>query len=299
MTTPLCNTGVHPPLGVPAFSQESRFDWYRATVPTSVSILTKACMEIAGPYSRVVEGKGRFNYLRSTSIEDAGGRVATILHGGSNGDPNVEASGERAPALARLLRDGGEHRVTRCDVAVDLYGDDLFDRLREACIDISDEYRIKTREVGSPNDDDAGKTFYLGSRKSSVFARVYEKGKADRKHYRDYPDDVLAPWVRIELEVKPDKEMKAKAAGIQPSQFWGISAWATALSEKALDMSPEPISFHPRRTATDEAAFRHMCDQYRNLLHRRSEQLHGGDTSLLAQEIVDRVFGAEPIEDAA
>lgn len=295
---PPCNTGVHPPIGVTASTAESTFDWYRATVPASVGLLTQACMDIAGPHARLVEGKGRFNYNNSTTIEDLNGRVATILHGGSNGLPNVEASGERAPALAEMLRAGGEHRVTRCDIAVDLYGDTLFEDLRRLGIDLAQRNRIETRDYASPTSDTAGKTFYLGSRKSTVFARIYEKGKKEAQAYRDWPQDVLDPWVRIELEVKPQKEMKAKAATIQPADFWGISAWTQQLAEEALSMAPEPIPFHPRRTATDERAFRFMLAQYRNLLQRRCTAVHEGNRDKLAQELLAGIFDDQDEEAA-
>lgn len=299
MMPPACNTGVHPPIGVTASSAESVFDWYRATVPASVPMLTDAVMRIAGRYPRLVEGKGRFNYLRSTSIEDMDGRVATILHGGPNGHPNVEASGDRAPVLAAMLRAGGEHRVTRCDVAVDLYGDTLFSELRQLGIGIAREHGIDTRDVKSPTSDAAGKTFYLGSRKSTVFARIYEKGKKDGKAYRDWPQEVLDPWVRIELEVKPQKDMKAKAASIQPHEFWGISAWTSHLAEKALAMAPDPIPFHPRRTATDQQAYTTLVTQYRNLAQRRLKNTFNGDREAFLRALGDDWFGCEEQESAA
>lgn len=289
---PLCNTGVHPPThSTPYGYDRSQFDWYRATVPASVELLTKAIAGIAGKYPQIVDGKGRFNYLRSRTIMSGGDRVATILHGGANGNPNVEASGERAAALADLLRAGGPHRVTRCDVAVDLWGDGLYSQLHTLADKIAGEHRIGLREV-TDRDPSKGNTTYLGSRKSTVFARIYEKGKADRQHYqRDgVPIDMLDGWVRVELEVKPQKEMKEAAASIDPADFWGISAWTQQLASEALNMAPEPIPFHPRRKATDERAFRFMVAQYRNLLQRRCEAVHEGDRDKLAQEIVAALY---------
>lgn len=302
LASPLCNTGVHPPMA----GHSSVFDWYRATVPASVELLASACLDLAGPSARVVNGKGRFNYLHSLTVEAHGDRVATILHGGSNGHPNVEASGQNAPALAAMLRAGGEHRVTRCDIAVDLHGDGLFKQLRRRAHRIARDNGIACREVRNPTDASKGETVYLGSRKSAVFARIYEKGKAERTAYLEdgegvygngqasvygnVPAEVLDSWVRVELEVKPQKEMKAVAARLEPHQFWGISAWTQRLAQEVLDMAADPIPFHPRRTASDERAFRFMCAQYRNLLRRRAADVHGGDRMALAREIVDLVF---------
>lgn len=291
--TPPCNTGVHPPAdNGQETPSRSHFDWYRATVPASVEALTEAVLAEAGPYARIVEGKGRFNYLKSRTIEQGGDRAATILFGGPNGHPNIEASGDRAPRLAKLLRAGGTHRVTRCDVAVDLWGEGLYPRLSALADRIAGDQGIGWREITDRNPM-KGNTTYLGSRKSSVFARIYEKGKADRDRYGSMPAEVLNGWVRVELEVKPEKDMKAVAAGLEPDQFWGVSAWTQQLAQEALQMAPDPIPFHPRRTATDERAFRFMVAQYRNLMHRRCQTVHQGDRQALAQEWLDALFEGE------
>lgn len=285
--TPLCNTGVHPPTGC----HVSFFDWYRATVPISVPMLTAKCLELAGQYGTVKDGPGRFNYLYSKQIAicDAE-RVATILHGGSNGHPNVEASGPRSEPLAAMLRAGGAHRVTRCDVAVDLLGEGLYRRLRTATKAISDEHRVAWSEI-THRDPEKGNTIYLGSRESSTYARIYEKGKADRE--KIHPDDridELEHWVRVELEVKPQKDMREVASRMQPEEFWGISPWTRQLAQEAFDMSAEPIPFHPRRQASDERAWLTSITQYRNIYQRRCEQKHAGDREALALEWLGMVF---------
>ena len=248
-------------------------------------MLTKACLGIGGAYPRVIDGKGRFNYLYSRTIEDGGDRVATILYGGSNGHPNVEASGDRAPALAELLRRLGAHRVTRCDPCVDLYGAGLFEELQQLALAIAAEFGLQTRLVGSPSDPRAGRTLYVGSRKSAVFLRIYEKGKAERGRYGDLPDDALDNWVRVELEVKPQKEMKERAALLEPADFWGVSAWTAKLAQEAFSMAPDPIPFHPRRTASDERAYRFMVAQYRNLMMRRCKDKFAGDREAFARQL--------------
>ena len=282
MTPPACNTGVHPP--------SSRFDWYRATVPVHPQSLVDACLGLAGNGASLEVGRGRFNYHHAATVTVGGDRVATVLHGGPNGHPNVEASGDRAPALAALLRANGRHRVTRCDVAIDGYGEDLFVQLEQLALRIAGEHGLAVRKIANPLDRLAGETVYLGSRSSAVFARIYEKGKAETRVYADTPASVLHPWVRCELEVKPQKEMKEQAALMPPDAFWGVSAWTAQLASEAFAMAPDPIPFHPRRTATDERAFTFMCDQYRNLLRRRCDTNHGGDRLRLAREIVDRIF---------
>jgi hypothetical protein len=241
----------------------------------------------------VETGKGRFNYTHATTITDAGERVATILHGGPNGHPNVEASGERAPALAALLRAMGEHRVTRCDVAIDLWGWDVFRSTEQLAMAIAQQERLQVRKVATPLDRTAGETIYIGSRSSSLFVRIYEKGKADRAMYGGVATDTLEPWVRCELEVKPQKDMKATAATMTPDAFWGCSDWTARLAQEAFAMAPEPIPFHPRRTASDDRAFEFMIKQYGNLLRRRCQTVHGGNRRDLADEILAGVFAQD------
>lgn len=287
---PACNTGVHPLGRVSNSGFKSKFDWYRATVPARPESVVSGCLAMAGKGAEVVEGKGRFNYTHSTSVMLGNDRVATVLHGGSNGNPNVEASGEWSPALALMLREGGQHRVTRCDVAIDQYGDGVFADLEKLALRVASDFNLNCRKVGSPLDRTAGETIYLGSRKSAVFARIYEKGKAERGVYGDIDPALLNGWVRCELEVKPQKDMKAQAALMEPDAFWGISAWTMQLVTEAFNMAPEPIPFHPRRTASDDRAFAFMCAQYENLLRRRCLAVHQGNRESLGAEIMQRVF---------
>jgi hypothetical protein len=225
--------------------------------------------------------------------------VATILHGGPNGHPNVEASGERAPALADLLRACGEHRVTRCDVAIDLYGSQAFERTERIAHAIAADAGLQLRKIASPIDRTAGETVYLGSRTSALYARIYEKGKAERAVYSDMRSDELEPWVRCELEVKPQKEMKALAATMSPEAFWGCSEWTARLAQEAFAMSPNPVPFHPRRTASDDRAWAFMAAQYRNLARRRVAERHGGDRAALYRELDELWFDSVSTDAAA
>lgn len=287
---PACNTGVYPPPPVVRDMVESHFDWYRATVPVAPHILVETIRQEAGKYATVTEGKGRFNYTHSKTIEYCGDRVATVLHGGPNGHPNVEASGGRyAPRLAALLRSKGEHNVTRCDVAVDLFGEGLFERLRDMAGGIADEHGLSCRDV-TDRDKSKGDTRYLGSRQSQVFARIYEKGKAGGETEDRIDPDLLRHWVRIELEVKPQKGMKAKAALLEPSEFWGVSPWTLQLAKGALDMDAQPIPFTPRRNSNDERAFAHCMDQYGETFRRLCVAKYQGDEDAFLEAIRRNVF---------
>jgi phage replication initiation protein len=88
-------------------------------------------------------------------------------------------------------------RVTRLDVACDFRAAGLVDAALHA-------YRLGAfNGRGAPPSarlvDDlgsgAGRTFYVGSRESATFCRVYEKGRQ--------LGDAGSDWVRVELELKP------------------------------------------------------------------------------------------------
>jgi hypothetical protein len=187
----------------------------------------------------------------------------------------------------------GTHRVTRCDVAIDLYGREAFAQTEALAMSIAAEERLQVRKIATPLDRTAGETVYIGSRSSALFVRIYEKGKADRAAYGDVCADTLEPWVRCELEVKPQKDMKATAALMPPDAFWGCSAWTSRLAQEAFEMSPEAIPFHPRRTASDDRAWATMCAQYRNLARRRCQSVHGGNREALAREFIASIFDEE------
>lgn len=287
---PLCNTGVYPRVPTVGFVVGSHFDWYRATVPVHHDLLTRELVREAGRYAEVREGPGRFAYKFSRTVEQGGNRVATVLYGGPNGHPNVEASGgEYAPRLAALLRARGPHRVTRCDVAVDLFGAGMFAALKELAGAIADRNGLDCRDVTN-RDTAKGDTRYLGSRKSAVFARIYEKGKSGGATVGDVPPDLLRHWVRVELEIKPQKEMKDQAATIEPEAFWGVSPWTRELAKGALDMNAQLIPFTPRRVSNNERAFRHMLDQYGSVMEQRLLTVHNGDLDSLAAELMEGFF---------
>jgi hypothetical protein len=158
---------------------------------------------------------------------------------------------------------------------------------------IAADHGLQLRKIGSPLDRTAGETVYIGSRSSTLFARIYEKGKAESAAYGGVGVDALEPWVRCELEVKPQKDMKAVAATMEPEAFWGCSDWTARLAQEAFAMTPEPIPFHPRRTGADDRAWACMLAQYRNLARRRCNERYAGDRDALARDFLAGIYDDE------
>lgn len=268
---------------------ESVFDWYRATVPAHHSLLLDRLCSAIGEHT-LDRGRGRFNYLERTSILMEGEAVVNVLHGGANGHPNVESSGDNAPQLAGFLRQAWpEHKPTRIDVAIDFQGPNLFNSMVKLIGKFADTYRLNCTSVIN-RDPTKGDTYYLGSRSSALFVRCYEKGKQIQTNTCPGASIGLDDWVRLELECKPLKPFRLEAAKLEPSQFWGLSAWTRELVKEALSMEVEPLQMRPQRVADHERAMRSLAAQYGPTLLRHLERC-GGDEAAFTSDLLDRLRG--------
>jgi len=282
---PTCNTGVYPPSPhLQSAALGSRFDWYRASVPAHPELVLAGILEAVehgkGYVPKIVPGRPRWSFLRSSIVADADGhRIAEVLHGGRNPLPCVEASGDYAPFVADALRARGPHRVSRLDVAIDRAGPDLYVDLRALCERLSTRYGLQLRVIEAPTDPDAGRTVYLGSRKSEVFLRVYEKGLQVARLQglaKPIPDE-FRHWVRAELEFKPHhRSAKKVVATMDPKEFWGISDWLADFATEAFAMDCTTVSLRERRESDFDRAMRWMVHQYSAHLDKLAEQC-GGD----------------------
>jgi hypothetical protein len=205
--------------------------------------------------------------------------LASVYHGGHNPHPNVKASGGDADrrhgdVLAGILRhEFPDHKVSRLDPAFDVRGDGLFDRIDALATDVWREQRalgrrFKDQRIGGSAPED-GRTIYLGSRKSNLCMRAYEKGKeryaaTGDPFWLDYSD-----LVRLELQVRPQKAFKRTAATIGPKEAWGCSPWSRRVMQGVAGMSPEPISLKIPRVSDHERAMRWLTAQGgRTILHQ-------------------------------
>ena len=267
---------------------EPVFDWYRATVPAHHLKVLEA-LKTAIPEAVEDRGKGRFNYLERTSLQVDGENLVNVLHGGPNGNPSVESTGDNAPALARLLRHYWPvHRPSRIDVALDMQRDGLFASMDAVMREWSDRYRLNLSKVEN-HDPRKGDTYYLGARSSAVFVRCYEKGKQLQ--------DKMAPgrslgwdnWVRLELECKPLKPFRETAAVLEPLAFWGLSGWTQSLLKRVLDMDVQPLRMRPQRVADHERAMRSLVVQYGPTLLKELAAFKGDEVAC-ATELFDRIL---------
>jgi hypothetical protein len=236
---------------------EPVFDWYQATIPAHPRAIEVALMDALG-VEHTNDTKGLRNYAYGMEFVRGGDVVARMMYGGANGNPNVWASGEDAQAFASVIRDlWPEHRVTRADSAYDFRGPGSWERLYDAAVSIADRKGLTLNTYGDWLRPDApeGRTLYIGSRKSPVLVRLYEKGKQLRASGVVAPRNSPLDWVRLEIQVRPAKDRKSIAAGMSARDFWGFSAWTAELHAEVANGDVERVSMHDWRAPDDARAW--------------------------------------------
>lgn len=252
-----------------------RFDWYAATIQAPPLEVIGTLKEAFG--AEVKSTRGLHGYKEGFDIVGPSGTLAKVLSGGKNGDPHAWASGEDTDQFVELVRevwpDG--HTVTRMDSAEDFQGGGLetWEKLNNACLSVADSLRLKVSQAGDYHRLEDGRTLYVGSRKSPVFIRLYEKGKQLRAKVSYGAELIPDDWCRLEAQIRPQKEAKKVAAYVTPEQAWGFSSWTTELAKRCMSLNVPRVKMRVWREADDERAFNFMVRQYSNMLKRMSIDL--------------------------
>lgn len=199
----------------------------------------------------VKRGKGRHTFGERLWIEDEwGGEVATVQWGGRQGDRvMLEVKGERTPGTVDLLRQSTPHRVTRADACVDFERPGAWESLLMAVQDVKQRHDLWGEPRGDWTKPELGRSMYLGSPKSAVRARLYEKGKQPQYRHLGRFD-----LVRLEVQVRPAKEAKDQYSTLSAREVWGASKWTRDLAAMAIDeqIAPHPASSVTRRPDLEE-----------------------------------------------
>lgn len=287
------------------FYFEPSFDWYQCTV--FVSPLDKSGPRVIGcfcpedvtfplEYFEAVEDVA-FAYGGDVDIRSVparnGWRYACQLHHGAHVYCTISmensstvkkclnfqwtgADSNRGADIARLLFPG--HSVTRVDVAIDACFSPSTSGLSTgvvlaACVDVAVAHQLSTTMLGDwSGRDQSGRTLYIGSAKSALRARVYEKGRQ--------PDTLPADpdWLRFELVYRPKGQaLRQQASILSP---YDIAASYPAFCEIVKtyyhdleDLSvPVQLSEVVNRHQTDvDRALEHMLFQYKKSLRAKCE----------------------------
>lgn len=240
-----------------------RFDGYSATT-TAANHYQLA--ELFGPGFEMSQGRGFHGFGERVALKDASGsEVGSVAwggrHDGNHGQRTmIEVKGEHSPRVIEALRSNFPHRCTRGDACADFEAPGAFERILQACIEVKATVpRLHSERRGDWDDHpEDGRTYYLGSQKSPVMTRLYDKGRQPEYRHLGRPD-----WCRLEVQVRPSKEAKTHFATLGPLEFWGASKWSRALAGKVLEqhLDPHPAGTIWRKTGL-EHRFHVLCKQY-------------------------------------
>lgn len=258
-----------------------RFDAYKASLPGGIdAVQVIDFLAAANPLGAVAEGRPRFGYQACATLRDENGdRWVDVLHGGTNG-VLIEVSGECTPDVVHLVRNTWPaHAVTRADVCQDIIEEErgVFGRIAPR-LDrlVQDHGRVKAKGIIPRVRPEDGATYTIGSRSSETYFRVYQK-----------PEQLLAEglgdhslrvffdkWVRVELEAKPQKDNRLRAATFSPQDFFGLSRIARSVCVQILDEAIDKTSvINYKELTTKERQRRALVRQYGNVLEALREEV--------------------------
>ncbi|PKQ17232.1 MAG: hypothetical protein CVT68_08460, partial [Actinobacteria bacterium HGW-Actinobacteria-8] len=275
---------------------EAHFDWYGATIedrPERVvdrlSVAFCASMRPARP---------RHGYSEAFELVDASGTVTTVFIGGSNGAPHAVCSGQASDKFVAAVRRNwpSAHSVARMDSRIDFGGAEsdshTWDLLYPTVAAFAQERGLATSIHGDfLGSGDAGRTLYVGSPKSEVRLRLYEKSKEVRAHSHTGSGAVASDWVRIEVQVKPKGTARRSAATASALEVWGYSRWTQDLLAQLTTLDVPRTQITPGRQSDDERKFENLLRQYGPVM-RRMTAVKGWDA--VAARIERAVLTEEP-----
>lgn len=253
-----------------------RFDAYSATIQSDGATVVATLAERLGA-TALGTGKGLHGYTDCVELRTDLGVAARVLVGGSNSWPHAFVQGEATSDFVTAVRGAypDRHWVTRADSAEDFDAGDAWDLLLAQCLAMAEERGLRIDQQGDWINEQYGRTLYVGSRKSPVFTRLYEKGKQQRSQAPN-PSAAAAispDWVRLEMQVRPEKAARYRAATASPEDLWGYSPWGQALAERCFGLSVPRVQMHAWREGDDRRAIEWMVRQYGPHLERLQERL--------------------------
>jgi hypothetical protein len=263
------------------------FDWYRAAIESSPEVVLDtlaACYE----FSDILPTKPIYGYERAYLLKRGEVELVRFQWGGNTGTKVfVESSGDQAPEFSKNVRQNfTDHHLLRADVALDYCEEGAWESLYNLSTETADLFRLKVEHRGDYHREEKGRTFYIGSRGSPVYNRIYEKGLqsgGDPFH------------VRSELEFKPKNEKsrsvysRATPEQILLASTWSAHFYGILTGIKGLKLAPAGTV---KKLTSDQQSFLHMMKQYGPLLSRMLEGF-GGDYCELGLHIASHIDPAD------
>lgn len=209
------------------------FDAYSATTRAAkpeafLSMLWKPGFEVR-------EGRGFHGFDKRLSVKCGSSReeVGAVSYGGSHGElVMVEAKGIWTTELIGRLRDEvPDHNCTRVDSCHDADVPGAWDDYLAIVEDVKARHKIKGEKRGDWDYPDDGRTMYLGATSSPVRVRLYEKGKQPEYRHAGRSD-----WVRLEVQVRPQKDAKRAYSTMSAADVWGASKFTREIASRAFSL---------------------------------------------------------------
>lgn len=233
-----------------------KFDWYTASIDQRPQEVVDGLLSKLR-FASVEDGRPRYGYRHAHRIRSGLTEHCNVMYGGKAvGDAVlVDTSGKDAAEVSGVVRElFPDHRVTRADVAGDYIASNAFDLLTGIGKGVADEYRLKVGMAGDWYRGKEGRTLYVGSPKSDVFVRIYEKGI----QLGGDPN-----WVRLEAKVCPDGPSRALASKMRPEEFFGFRGWTCEVLKRLGYEDVERIKAGTQwRQPDHHRAYKAMLKQY-------------------------------------
>ena len=189
--------------------------------------------------------RGRLFYQSTWHLGDLNCKYGTVHYGGQNDTVAVEITAEGCIAaksgwevrLYEFLQQCERPKITRCDIAHDFLDGEYSPDMAMQDFDnggfswTNRTPKSECRGTDWRSDDGTGKTFYIGSRLSSKYTRIYEKGKQ--------LGDKLSRWTRFEVEFKAHDILIPFEVLLRPGEFLG---GAYPICQKLFQKTIERIS---------------------------------------------------------
>lgn len=255
----------------------ARFDWYQGTIPAPLNDVLESLHSL-GEGVRISHGKGKHGYAHEAVLNDAGGPIARVWHGGCHEYPHAVLTGEHAHPGAELIRaQFPDHTVSRADACED-FDKPVFDSIQEAMLTAAKAHRVKVGTAGDHLLTKQGRTLYLGSAKSVCRMRLYDKAAEMRARVGRDPIKLAAipeHLTRLESQVRPaSAEARRAFARIEPIEVMGCSAWQREVWRLVMGMDLDPVEVRkPWRQSDDDRAYAFLLAQYGKVLQRMKEDL--------------------------
>lgn len=272
------------------FFSSARFDWFCASVLCDVQVFVDAAKLFFDCDIEHIPPRSGYRYAVKFF---KGSLVHLVLmwDGPNVGDRlYVLASGFESNALRDwLVVNYPDSYLLRADVCLDIDEPDSFSSLYNLSLIASRKFRLRTANAGDWANKIQGRTFYVGSRQSPAFLRLYEKGKQLLNGSDDHS--------RFEFEFKP-KNSSARLHWFSqsPSDFFSFNPWVSFVFSQlcSSDILPSSVlaGTDRHKDSSHDRAMHFLIKQYRNTIINELK-INGGDYVLL----IDRLAGAVPSFD--